>query len=63
MSLKVTSECEQRMVGDHLGVLHSECKPMVAKEMIKGKVLPFFSLSLILEAINSLKDIKLISVP
>ena len=30
---KVTTECEQRMVGDHLPVLHSECKPMVAKEM------------------------------
>jgi len=32
---KVTSECEQRMVGDHLQVLHSECKSMVAKEMKK----------------------------
>ncbi len=30
---KVTSECEQRMVGDHLSFLHSECKPMVEKEM------------------------------
>ena len=29
---KVTSECEQRMVGDHLAYLHSECKPMVAGE-------------------------------
>lgn len=35
--IQVTSECEQRMVGDHLQVLHSECKPMVAKEMKKGK--------------------------
>ena len=34
--IQVTSECEQRMVGDHLQVLHSECKPMVAKEMKKG---------------------------
>ena len=25
------------MVGDHLQVLHSECKSMVAKEMKKGK--------------------------
>ena len=31
-SLQVTSECEQRMVGDHLTYLHSECKPMVAGE-------------------------------
>ena len=30
---KVTSECEQRMVGDHLGVLHAECRPMVDKEI------------------------------
>jgi len=29
---KVTGECEQRMVGDHLTYLHSECKPMVAGE-------------------------------
>ena len=29
---KVTGECEQRMVGDHLPYLHSECKPMVAGE-------------------------------
>merc|ERR1719233_2748496 len=29
---KVTGECEQRMVGDHLSYLHSECKPMVAGE-------------------------------
>lgn len=29
---KVTSECEQRMVGDHLSYLHSECKPMVGGE-------------------------------
>ena len=25
---KVTYECEQRMVGDHLSFLHSECKGM-----------------------------------
>ena len=30
---KVTHECESRMVGDHIDVLHSECKPMVEKEM------------------------------
>jgi len=29
---KVTAECEQRMVGDHLTYLHSECKPMVSGE-------------------------------
>merc|ERR1719219_3299539 len=29
---KVTGECEQRMVGDHLEYLHSECKPMVSGE-------------------------------
>ena len=29
---KVTGECEQRMVGDHLTYLHSECKPMVSGE-------------------------------
>ena len=31
--LQVTSECESRMVGDHLPFLHSECKPMVEKEL------------------------------
>jgi cullin 2 len=30
--VQVTGECEQRMVGDHLQYLHSECKPMVAGE-------------------------------
>ena len=35
-SPQVTTECEQRMVGDHLPVLHSECKPMVSKEMRSG---------------------------
>merc|ERR1719322_954586 len=30
---KVTTECEQRMVGDHLTFLHSECKQMVEKEL------------------------------
>lgn len=30
--VKVTSECEQRMVGDHLPFLHSECKGMVERE-------------------------------
>ncbi len=29
---KVTFECEQRMVGEHLPFLHSECKHMVEKE-------------------------------
>merc|ERR1711983_698040 len=29
---KVTFECEQRMVGDHLDKLHSECKGMVERE-------------------------------
>ena len=29
---KVTGECEQRMVGDHLTYLHGECKPMVSGE-------------------------------
>jgi len=29
----VKSECEQRMVGDHIQFLHSECKPMVEKEI------------------------------
>ena len=31
---KVTSECEQRMVGDHLQVLHAECRAMVDKEIL-----------------------------
>jgi len=31
---KVTYECEQRMVGDHLSFLHSECKGMVEREAI-----------------------------
>lgn len=31
--LKVTHECETRMVGDHIDVLHSECRPMVEREM------------------------------
>ena len=30
---QVTTECEQRMVGDHLTFLHSECKAMVEKEL------------------------------
>ena len=30
---KVTTECEQKMVGDHLALLHAECKPMVEKEI------------------------------
>ncbi|TRY79639.1 hypothetical protein TCAL_11956 [Tigriopus californicus] len=30
---KVTSECEQRMVGDHISFLHSECKSMVEREL------------------------------
>ena len=30
---KVTSECEQRMVGDHIEFLHGECKPMVEREL------------------------------
>lgn len=30
---KVTFECEQRMVGDHLAFLHSECQGMVEREM------------------------------
>ena len=30
--LQVTTECESRMVGDHMDVLHAECRPMVAKE-------------------------------
>ncbi|ELT99573.1 hypothetical protein CAPTEDRAFT_175514 [Capitella teleta] len=29
---KVTKECEQKMVADHLAFLHSECRNMVAKE-------------------------------
>ena len=29
----MTHECESRMVGDHIDVLHSECKPMVEKEL------------------------------
>ena len=29
---KVTTECEQRMVGDHITFLHAECKPMVENE-------------------------------
>ncbi len=32
-SKKVTSECEQRMVGDHLTFLHSECKQKGEMEM------------------------------
>eukprot|EP00095_Tigriopus_kingsejongensis_P010955 maker-scaffold129_size324999-snap-gene-1.22 protein:Tk10955 transcript:maker-scaffold129_size324999-snap-gene-1.22-mRNA-1 annotation:"Cullin-2" len=32
-SENVTSECEQRMVGEHISFLHSECKPMVEKEL------------------------------
>lgn len=33
---KVTQECEQRMVADHLQFLHGECKRMVQEENRKG---------------------------
>ncbi|XP_064647338.1 cullin-2-like [Lineus longissimus] len=32
---KVRRECHQRMVADHLGFLHNECKEMVTKEIKK----------------------------
>ncbi|CAH1788629.1 unnamed protein product [Owenia fusiformis] len=32
---KVTQECEQRMIADHLEFLHSECKSMVKQEQKK----------------------------
>lgn len=35
---KVTQECEQRMVADHLQFLHGECKRMVQQEDRKGKL-------------------------
>ena len=34
---KVTRECEQRMVADHLQFLHSECRDMVEQERRAGK--------------------------
>ncbi len=33
---KVTRECEQRMIADHLQFLHGECKDMVQKEKRQG---------------------------
>ena len=33
---KVTKECEQRMIADHLQFLHGECREMVQKEKRKG---------------------------
>ena len=34
---KVTRECEQRMIADHLQFLHGECREMVSKEKRKGE--------------------------
>ena len=34
---KVTKECEQKMVADHLQMLHSECREMVKTEKSIGK--------------------------
>ena len=34
---KVTHECQQRMVADHLQFLHGECQEMVKSEKRKGK--------------------------
>ena len=36
---KVTHECQQRMVADHLQFLHGECQEMVKSEKRKGEVL------------------------
>ena len=36
---KVTRECQQRMVADHLQFLHSECREMVHKEKRDGIIL------------------------
>ena len=33
----VTRECQQRMVGDHLQMLHAECHDMVQKERCDGE--------------------------
>ena len=33
---KVTHECEQRMIADHLQFLHGECRAMVRKEKRHG---------------------------
>ena len=34
---KVTHECQQRMVADHLQFLHGECREMVKNEKRKGE--------------------------
>lgn len=34
---KVTHECQQRMIADHLQFLHGECKDMVKQERRKGQ--------------------------
>ena len=34
---KVTHECQQRMIADHLQFLHGECRAMVQLEKRKGK--------------------------
>ena len=33
---KVTHECQQRMIADHLQFLHGECRAMVHKEKRRG---------------------------
>jgi len=35
---KVTHECQQRMVADHLFFLHGECRDMVKAEMLTGQL-------------------------
>lgn len=36
---KVTKECQERMVADHIGLLHSDCHDFVEKERRKGSSL------------------------
>ena len=43
---KVTHECQQRMVADHLQFLHGECREMVKNEKRKGE--SFLLLTLVL---------------
>lgn len=50
---KVTRECEQRMVGAHLGFLHQECEPMVAAER-RGDLARMYTLLRPLRALEPL---------
>jgi len=38
---KVTHECQQRMIADHLQFLHGECRTMVYKEKRHGLCISF----------------------